>query len=83
MTHPFHPLFGREFPLVTYRHNWSEHRVYFHDEQGQLKALPAGWTDIFPADPFIIVSGGRSAFRFHELRELSRLLGGIEEGEAR
>jgi transposase len=34
VTHPFHPLHGREFSLVTYRHNWGENRVYFH--QGEF-----------------------------------------------
>jgi len=80
VSHPFHPFHGRQFKLVTYRHNWGENRVYFHDEQGQLKALPAEWTDVFPADPFVVVSAGRSAFRFRELRELSRLLAGIDQG---
>src|SRR5208282_4812472 len=30
VTHPFHPLCGREFTLVTYRRDWGGHRVYFH-----------------------------------------------------
>ena len=83
VTHPFHPLCGREYRLVTYRHNWGEHRVYFHDDQGQLKALPAEWTDICPADAFVAVSAGRSAFRFQDLCELSRLLRGWEKGGGR
>jgi hypothetical protein len=44
VTHPFHPLCGRELSLVTYRHNWRERRVYFHDEQGRLTSLPVSWT---------------------------------------
>ncbi|NLY00738.1 MAG: hypothetical protein GXY83_31980 [Rhodopirellula sp.] len=35
MTHPFHPWFGREFALVTYRLNWGEERVYLHDDAGR------------------------------------------------
>ena len=27
ITHPHHPLRGQKFKLVTYRHNWGEHRV--------------------------------------------------------
>jgi len=38
--HPFHPLTNREFELVIYRHNWGEDRVYFHDPDGKLSAIP-------------------------------------------
>ncbi|MCF7996063.1 MAG: Y4bD/Y4pK family protein, partial [Chromatiaceae bacterium] len=27
VTHPFHPLRGREYDLIDYRHFWSEDRV--------------------------------------------------------
>ena len=74
VTHPFHPLAGREFDLVTYRHNWGEDRVYFHDDDGALKSLPARWTSVFPEDPFVVVAAGRSPFRIGDLRELSDLL---------
>jgi len=36
VTHPFHPLFGREFVLVDLRLNWGENRVCLHDEDGAL-----------------------------------------------
>jgi hypothetical protein len=75
-------LRGREFTLVTYRRNWGEHRVYFFDEQGLLRGLRADWTDVFPADPFVVVSAGRATFRFQDLRELSWLLGGMKKEEA-
>ena len=70
MTHPYHPLLGREYSLVTYRHNWGEDRVYFHDEQGNLSALPASWTSFAPKDPFREVAAGRCWFRFVDLIEL-------------
>ncbi len=59
---------------MTYRLNWGEERVYFHDDTGRLAAIPARWTSVFPADPFVAVSAGRSSFRFVELRELARLI---------
>lgn len=31
VTHPFHPLFGQVFVLVTVHRNWGEERVYYHD----------------------------------------------------
>jgi hypothetical protein len=60
--------------LVTYRHNWGEYRVYFHDDQNRLVALPVSWTDLFPSDPFVLISAGRSAFRVQDLLELAQLL---------
>ncbi len=62
MTHPFHPLSGREFEFVEHRHNWGEDRVYLHDENGELFSLPAGWTDAVAPDPFVIIAVGRCPF---------------------
>jgi len=42
VTHPFHPLSGRDFEVVAYRQNWGEDRVCLHDENGQLFSLSAG-----------------------------------------
>ena len=79
VTHPFHPLCGREFELVTYRHNWGENRVYFYDDQGRLKAIPAGWTNIGPDSLFEVISSGRSSFRTSDLLELVDLVAGLRE----
>ena len=43
MTHPFHPLAGRDFEFVEHRQNWGEDRVCLHDEDGQLFSLPVGF----------------------------------------
>jgi hypothetical protein len=62
VTHPFHPLSGREFEFVEHRQNWGEDRVYLHDADGQLFSLPAAWTDAAAADPFVVVAAGRCPF---------------------
>lgn len=74
VTHSFHPWHGRQFELVAYKSAWGEDRVYFYNEQQQLIALPASWTDVIPADPFVLVAGGRALFRADDLLELARLL---------
>ncbi|HME69528.1 MAG TPA: DUF5372 family protein [Myxococcota bacterium] len=74
MIHPFHPLFGREFELLTYRHNWGEDRVFFHDEAGTLKSIPAGWTSAVAQEPFVVVAAGRSYFRVADLCALADLV---------
>lgn len=79
MTHPFHPLYGKTFGLVTCRHNWGADRVYYHDERGELRSLPSAWTSVVAEDPVVTLGAGRSAFRVADLLELSRLLSNLNE----
>jgi uncharacterized protein DUF5372 len=74
VTHPFHPLCGRQFEFVARRNNWGEDRVCFHDERGELKSLPSAWTDVVEPDPFVVVAAGRSPFRIEDLLVLAELL---------
>ena len=74
ITHPFHPLFGQEYELVTYRKNWGEDRVYVHNEAGELVGMPVHWTDFFPVDPFHVVAAGQSLFRPADLLLLAQLI---------
>lgn len=69
--------------MVTYRQNWGEDRVYFHDDAGQLVAFPARWTSVFPPDPFVLVSAGRSSFCFAQLLELARMIQQLQSVSAR
>ena len=74
MTHPFHPLAGRDFEFVEHRQNWGEDRVCLHDEDGQLFSLPAGWTDV-AADPFVVIAAGRCPFTAEGLLAAADLAG--------
>ena len=74
VTHPYHPLFGREYRLITSCHGWGSHRVYFHDDAGRLRKIPAAWTDVVAADPFVVVAAGRSAFRPADLLALADVI---------
>jgi len=62
------------------RRNWSEHRIYFHDESGSLVGIPARWTSAEAPDPWVVVAAGRSHFR---LDDLIRLRGLIDDIQAR
>ena len=79
MTHPFHPLFGREFEHVSYRHNWGEDRVYYFDDGGRVRTIPACWTSVAPIDPFVTIAAGRSCFRYEDLVKLAGLLQGLPQ----
>ena len=74
MTHPFHPLFGRQFEFVARRRNWGEDRVYCHGVEGELGSLPTGWTDVAEVDLFVEIAAGRSPFRVVDLLELADLV---------
>jgi Family of unknown function (DUF5372) len=73
INHPFHPLRGAEYELVTRKLTWGEDRVFYYDPGGKLKSLLANVTDIVATDDFHRVSSGRSAFRMDDLLELRRL----------
>lgn len=74
MTHPYHPLHGQQFELVTRRHTWGLDRVYYYDTHDVLQSLPAAWTTAVEPDPFVTISAGRSWLKFNELAKLSTLL---------
>jgi len=65
---------GREFVLVGVRQAWGEDRVFFFDEDGTQRSLPTGWTDAVAPDPFVELSGGRSALRVMDLLALADVL---------
>ena len=46
----------------------------FHDEQGRIWEIPLSWTNLGAEDPFVILSAGKSWFRFEDLLELARLI---------
>jgi len=80
VTHPFHPLRGREFELADHRSAWGEGRVYVYGDRGQLVRLPDAWTDFGELDPFVVISGGRSPLHIEALVRLVELVAQVAEG---
>jgi len=74
VTHPFHPLAGRDLEFVKRRKSWRQDRVYVLDSAGELVNLPAEWTDVVAADPFIVASAGRAPFHLAGLVELAEMV---------
>ncbi len=64
----------REFGVFAWRHNWSEDRVYFQDDQGKLRSVPSQWTSLVSGDPVVVVGHGRAHFRVADLLKLAGLL---------
>jgi hypothetical protein len=74
VTHPYHPLSGREYEFVEHRQNWGEDRVYLRDAGGELFSLLTGWTDAAPADPFVVIAAGRCPFTTDDLLAVADLI---------
>jgi hypothetical protein len=74
VTHPFHPLHGRECVVVAQRLNGGEDRVYYLDETGKLCGIPTRWTSLWTPDPEVSMGAGRSAFRATDLAQLASLV---------
>lgn len=49
-------------------------RVFYRAPSGHQASLPACWTSLAPADPYVAVAAGRSRFRLLDLLELATLL---------
>ena len=73
ITHPFHPLRGSVYELVTRKLTWGEDRVFYYAPSGKLKSLLTNVTDVASTDAFDRISEGRSAFRVDDLLELWRV----------
>ena len=74
VTHPFHPLYQRQFVLLSYRKSWGREFIDFPYDNGKTGAIPLAWTDADQADPFLAISQGRSVFRVPELLQLVELI---------
>src|SRR5438128_11092001 len=79
VTHPFHPWYGQQFEILTYRHNWGEYRVTFYETPDHVRTLPAAWTSLVPPDPSVVLADGRAVFRVRDLLALTHLLQRIDQ----
>ncbi|HBW24139.1 MAG: hypothetical protein A2X70_00040 [Alphaproteobacteria bacterium GWC2_42_16] len=74
MTHPFHPLYGKRFALVTRKQTWGEDRVTYFDQDRKLCSMLTSWTNLADTDYFLQASAGRSWFRVDDLVNLNMML---------
>ena len=62
------------------RRYWGMDRVWWVDESDRVRSLPTAWTSEAEEDAFVLLSGGRSAFRPEDLLALADLLVGVAAG---
>ena len=79
VTHPFHPLFGREFEFPIFRRDWGDDRVSYRNESGSEASIPISFTDLRVPDPFVVMAAGRCRFRFEDLIELTKFVEILKE----
>ena len=80
MTHPFHPLHGREFELIditTSRVGFVQYR----GDDGTLRTIRQAYTSAAVVDPFVRIAAGRSAFRVSDLLALAILLDSLDRDD--
>ena len=74
ITHPFHPLFGRQLPCVGKRYNRYGERLLLQDDGATVWLVPPQWTDLVGPDPEVVIARGRALMRAVDLLELDGLV---------
>jgi hypothetical protein len=74
VTHPFHPLNGKQLPCVGERSNRQGRRLLLQVDGKTVCSVPPQWTDLAAPDPEIVMGKHRALFRVADLLELARLV---------
>ena len=74
VTHPFHPLSGRQFVCVGERYNRYGTRLLLRVDDESVCSVPRQWTDLVAPDPEVVIGEERALFRVADLVELARLV---------
>jgi hypothetical protein len=74
ITHPFHPLSGKQFVCVGERYNLHGKRLLLQVDEVTICSVPPQWTDLAAPDPEIVIGRRRARFRVADLLELARLV---------
>jgi len=74
ITHPFHPLSGREVACVGERYNRYGRRLLLRVDDVTICSVPPQWTDLVAPDPEIVIGEYRALLRVADLLELERLV---------
>lgn len=74
MTHPFHPLSGRQLVCVGERYTRYGPRLLLRTDGDHVCSVPRQWTDVVAPDPEVVISEGRAVARLADLLELADLV---------
>ncbi len=79
VTHPVHPLSGKELACVGERYNRYGRRLLLRVDEVAVCSVPLPWTDLAAPDPEIVLGKRRALFRVADLLELARLVDQMRE----
>jgi hypothetical protein len=82
ITHPFHPLSGKQLVCVAERCNRYGKRLLLQVDDGTICSVPQDWTDLVTPDPEIVIGKHRAFFRVADLLELARLVDQLGRGHS-
>ena len=74
MTHPFHPLSGRQLVCIGQRYNRYGTRLLLRVDDGSVYSVPRQWTDLVAPDLEIALGEGRGLLRVTDLLALADLV---------
>src|SRR5207244_6892338 len=75
VTHPFHPLSGKQLACVGERYNRYGRRLLLRVDDVTVCSVPPQWTDLIAPAPEIVIGEYRALFRVADLLEIARLVG--------
>jgi len=81
VTHPFHPLSGRQLVCVGERYNRYGTRLLLRVDEDHVCSVPRQWTDVVAPDPEVVIGEGRALIRAADLLELADLVSRLVEQE--
>jgi hypothetical protein len=80
VTHPFHPVAGRQLVCIGERYNRFGKRLLLRVDDSTICSVPPQWTDAVAPDPDIVIGQGRALFRVVDLMRLCCLVEQLAAG---
>lgn len=79
VTHPFHPLSGRQLVCIGERYNRYGKRLLLRIDDETTCTVPPQWTDAAAPDPDIVLGEGRPLLRIADLLGLADLVARLRQ----
>ena len=83
VTHPLHPLRGRQLVCVGERYNRYGTRLLLRVDEDRVCSVPRQWTDLVAPDPEVVIGEGRALARVADLLGLADLVARLVDQERR
>jgi hypothetical protein len=74
ITHPFHPLSGKQLACIGERYNRHGRRLLLQVDDATVHSVPPQWTDLVAPEPEMVIGEHRALFRMADLLELECLV---------